>query len=100
MSSSGAPPQPDKQCFGLIRRVASAGRSPASQKTQTLSGQLVNAEMGRSATAPSGTWSLTWSHYLFLMGIQNPDERCCYEHGVDALGREGQLLEKPQQAGG
>ncbi|MFO7728164.1 MAG: PDDEXK nuclease domain-containing protein [Desulfonatronovibrio sp.] len=71
------------------------------EKSQTLSGFFKNREIGRtlSAQSPSGkpqtvseglnlaqlsrTLSgklpLSWSHYLFLMGISNPDERRFYE---------------------
>lgn len=44
-----------------------SGKSSALQKTQTLS---VKTE---------SPFTLSWSHYLFLMGIKNPDERSFYE---------------------
>ena len=71
------------------------------EKSQTLSGFFGNREIGQtvSAQSPSGKpqilseelglvrisqtlsakFPLSWSHYLFLMGISNPDERRFYE---------------------
>ena len=56
-----------KSAAGKILQSASA-KSEASQKGQTLSGQL--------KTLP---FTLGWSHYVFLLGVKNPDERSFYE---------------------
>ena len=74
---------------------------PGNEKSQTLSGFFENREIGQtvSAQSPAGKsqilseelglirisqtlsakFPLSWSHYLFLMGISNPDERRFYE---------------------
>jgi hypothetical protein len=54
---------------------------PPSQKTQTASAQSTEAQIfqsasGQSALRPS---TLSWSHYVFLLSIKNPDERSFYE---------------------
>lgn len=40
--------------------------------------ELANARMARLAQLP-GLASISWSHYVFLMSIANPDERMFYE---------------------
>ena len=52
---------------------------PQPQKSRTTSGKSSLAEISHTASAKSEMWSLSWSHYLFLMGIKDPDERSFYE---------------------
>ena len=47
-----------------------------SQKSQTVSRKLDIAQIRQTLSAQL---PLSWSHYLFLMGISNQDERCFYE---------------------
>jgi predicted nuclease of restriction endonuclease-like (RecB) superfamily len=47
-----------------------------SGKPQTVSGELSLAQISQTL---SGKLPLSWSHYLFLIGITNPDERRFYE---------------------
>ena len=49
------------------------------QKPQTVSEELSFAQLSRTL---SGELPLSWSHYLFLMGISSPDERRFYEREV------------------
>ena len=50
-------------------------------------------------TAPSAVsgrpFSLSWSHYVFLLGIKNPDERSFYE--IEATGQDWTLRELRRQ---
>lgn len=73
------------------------GKSPKSQKAQTASAQSTADEIGQSLTdqfpiaqtlsgqfASSSTihvkpFTLSWTHYVFLLSIKNPDERSFYE---------------------
>jgi predicted nuclease of restriction endonuclease-like (RecB) superfamily len=55
------------------------GRLPI---TQTPSGQLSVGELSQAPSGqltPSHPFTLSWSHYVFLLGIKNPDERSFYE---------------------
>ena len=94
---------------------------PAPKKTQTPSAQLTKLPL----TPQKPPFSLSWSHYVFLLGIDNPDERSFYEiessdwtvrelrrqfdsslyerlalsrdkKGIRALAKKGQLVKKPQ----
>jgi predicted nuclease of restriction endonuclease-like (RecB) superfamily len=61
--------------------------SDPSQMFQTLSGelqagQIVQTASGQSADLsqfPPRPFTLSWSHYVFLLGVKNPDERSFYE---------------------
>jgi predicted nuclease of restriction endonuclease-like (RecB) superfamily len=77
-----------------IAQTAS-GELPELQKTQTMSGQLANAEAWHTASAKSERWTLSWSHYLFLMAVQDPDERSFYE--IEATSENWSLRELRRQ---
>ena len=49
-----------------------------SEIPQTLSGKLVPGQICQQATGKS-PFTLSWSHYVVLMTIKDPDERCFYE---------------------
>lgn len=63
-----------------------ASRAPI---VQTVSGQLTGSDPAGSSQTPrpvqafpgqsTATFTLSWSHYVFLLGIKNPDERSFYE---------------------
>jgi len=60
------------------------GESDGAPKSQTLSGKSAalrkpQTESWQTASAESAQWTLSWSHYLFLMAIKNADERRFYE---------------------
>ncbi len=49
-----------------------AGKSSAAGKSQSLTGQLDSAQLRHP-------FKLSWTHYVFLLGVKNPDERSFYE---------------------
>jgi len=70
------------------------GQLDAPQKSQTVSGQLAipqsatgqsrPSQIGQTVSdqlgsAPRRPFTLSWSHYVFLLGVKNPDERSFYE---------------------
>lgn len=44
---------------------------------------------------PSALFTLSWSHYVFLMGIKNEEGRCFYE--IEAAGQHWSLRELKRQ---
>ena len=65
-----------------ISQTASGILSDA-QKSQRPSGNSESAEMLHT---PSAVSTLSWSHYVFLISIKNPDERSFYEIEASAGG--------------
>ncbi|AMC10867.1 hypothetical protein Lupro_06245 [Lutibacter profundi] len=67
-------------------------------KTQTLSAEFTNK---KSETVPrisdSIDFQLSWSHYLFLVRVDNPDERKFYE--IEAINNSWSLRELQRQFG-
>lgn len=58
------------------------GQLVSGKITQTLSAQFAPDEIGQSPTdqsAPPRPFTLSWTHYIFLLSIKNPDERSFYE---------------------
>jgi predicted nuclease of restriction endonuclease-like (RecB) superfamily len=70
------------------------GQFVASSKSQTVSGQFgitqapskkspvinkIQARAGKSGPPPLRPFTLSWSHYVFLLGIKNTGERSFYE---------------------
>lgn len=53
----------------------------APQKSQTLSGQLaiLQSLTGILGPPPPRPFTLSWSHYVFLLGVKDPNERSFYE---------------------
>lgn len=88
--------------------LAYSGRAPI---VQTASGQLASVENDRTAcesfalpgtlqtppakSSPSRPFSLSWSHYVFLLGIKNSDERSFYE--IEASEQNWTLRELKRQ---
>ncbi|MFH0920856.1 MAG: PDDEXK nuclease domain-containing protein [Fibrobacterota bacterium] len=66
-----------KQCGFQIAQTAS-GQSLTARKPQTLSGQLPQP-IDLPLLSETRAFSLSWSHYVLLLGIKNPDERRFYE---------------------
>jgi len=50
---------------------SATGQLETPPKSQSLTGQFT--------LAPSRPFTLSWTHYVFLLGIKNPDERSFYE---------------------
>jgi len=57
-------------------------------------GEMPNILQTSSAKS-SRPFSLSWSHYVFLLGIKNPDERSFYE--IEAAGQNWTLRELKRQ---
>lgn len=76
-----------------------SGQSGGAGKPQTLSGQLPAPESFQMLQEASGQssrpFSLSWSHYVFLLGIKNPDERRFYE--IEACEQDWTLRELKRQ---
>jgi predicted nuclease of restriction endonuclease-like (RecB) superfamily len=79
--------------FFLLYRDRMAPREPISQtasglfeiqKSQTLPGQLAQQ-----------AFTLSWSHYVFLLGVKNPDERSFYE--IEATNQSWTVRELKRQ---
>ncbi len=53
----------------------------APQKSQSLTGQLAifQSLTGKLETPPPRPFTLSWTHYVFLLRIENPNERSFYE---------------------
>jgi predicted nuclease of restriction endonuclease-like (RecB) superfamily len=80
-------------------------------KSQTLSGELASAAKSQSVIAKLGApgkgqsltdeaipprpFNLSWSHYVFLLGIKNPDERSFYE--VESAAQDWTVRELKRQ---
>jgi predicted nuclease of restriction endonuclease-like (RecB) superfamily len=71
-----------------------SAKSSASNKSQT-----VSAKLGKSIELPMSQdkrqFSLSWSHYVFLLGVKNFDERRFYE--IEAAGQNWSLRELKRQ---
>lgn len=61
---------------------------------QTLSDQSAISRQTSKSARPR-PFSLSWSHYVFLLGIKNPDERSFYE--IEAAGQNWTLRELKRQ---
>ena len=66
--------------------IAESAAAPIFQsltgKSQSLTGKLGDSEIGQpptDASAPPRPFTLSWTHYIFLLGIKNSDERSFYE---------------------
>jgi predicted nuclease of restriction endonuclease-like (RecB) superfamily len=53
-----------------------SGILAAAQRSQKPSGKSEDALMSQT---PSASFTLSWSHYVFLISVENPDERSFYE---------------------
>jgi len=82
-----------------------SGKSSGAEKSQTTSGQLSHREdvidaaafqiLQKASGQSSPLFRLSWSHYVFLLGIKNPDERSFYE--IEAAGQDWTLRELKRQ---
>lgn len=89
------------------------GELAKSKKSQTASAQSTADEIGQPLTdqfpisqTPSGKleslvqipprpFTLSWSHYVFLLGVKNPDERSFYE--IEAAAQDWKVRELKRQ---
>ncbi len=58
-----------------------SAKSGSSRKTQTLSAKWTASPIAQSTSGPFGAipFTLSWSHYVELLGIKDPEERSFYE---------------------
>ena len=88
-----------RQFFVQFRdRADQIGQTASSQFKQTKS-QTVSGQFPQSIESPKPLdqqpFSLSWSHYVFLLGIKNPDERRFYE--IEATSQNWTLRELKRQ---
>ncbi len=72
-----------------------SGQLPPSRIGQTPSDQLAPLAKNQIYEAPFRKFTLSWSHYVFLMGIENPGERSFYE--IEAASQAWSLREFKRQ---
>lgn len=72
-----------------------SGELFASEKSQTVSDQLPTRTEKWKSQLLSWKFTLSWSHYVFLMGIKNPEERSFYE--IEATGQNWSIRELKRQ---
>ncbi len=73
-----------------------SGQLPESVKSQTASGEFHLSRKMEAVSAPSAyDFTLSWSHYVFLISIDNPDERSFYE--IEAGSQDWSLRELKRQ---
>ncbi|MFZ2634058.1 MAG: PDDEXK nuclease domain-containing protein [Desulfosalsimonadaceae bacterium] len=72
-----------------------SGQLPCARKGQTLSDQLPVKGKNTKINSSSVCFSLSWSHYVFLMGIKSADERTFYE--IEATQQDWSLRELKRQ---
>lgn len=74
-----------------------SGLSDAPPKSQTASDQLaiLQTASGKSGSPLLRPFTLSWSHYVFLLGVKNPDERSFYE--IEAGGQNWTVRELRRQ---
>ena len=84
---------------GTKKLQSLTAKSSSHQKTQTLSGQseIFQSASGQLATHAIHTspFTLSWTHYVFLLGIKNPDERSFYE--IEAARQDWTVRELKRQ---
>ena len=66
-----------------VPRIAQspAGQFGAQSIAQSATGQFVilQSAAGKPEVLPPRAFTLSWTHYVFLLGVKNPDERSFYE---------------------
>jgi predicted nuclease of restriction endonuclease-like (RecB) superfamily len=73
-----------------------SAKSSAGKKLQTASAKSdIMLISGTASRKLSTRFTLSWSHYVFLIGIDNPDERRFYE--IEAAGQNWSLRELKRQ---
>jgi predicted nuclease of restriction endonuclease-like (RecB) superfamily len=58
-------------------------------------GQKSQSPTGQFQTAQSRPFTLSWTHYIFLLGVKNPDERSFYE--IEATAQDWTVRELKRQ---
>jgi len=66
----------------LVRSRKSQSMTGQSKIAQSLTAKSASSPIGQSTTdesTPPRPFCLSWTHYVFLLGVKNPDERSFYE---------------------
>jgi predicted nuclease of restriction endonuclease-like (RecB) superfamily len=69
-------------------------KSPGPQNLQSLTAKSSSPKARPGSPSP-GPFTLSWTHYIFLLGIKNPDERSFYE--IEATGQSWTVRELKRQ---
>jgi predicted nuclease of restriction endonuclease-like (RecB) superfamily len=78
-----------------ISETASRKLKPARNTTTTSVGIEKSETVSRKLPKVSSPFCLSWSHYVFLLGIKNPDERSFYE--IEATNQNWAVRELKRQ---
>jgi predicted nuclease of restriction endonuclease-like (RecB) superfamily len=70
-------------------------RRPQIAQTPSAQSLIPSAATAEKAQTPSAQFTLSWSHYIFLLSIPSPDERRFYE--IEAAGQNWPLRELKRQ---
>ncbi len=76
---------------------STTGQLDSPQKSQSLTDQFALPQKGQSPSGQSRPFTLSWTHYVFLLGIKNPDERSFYE--IEAATQNWSVRELKRQFG-
>lgn len=74
---------------------SSSGRKGQSPVGQSAIVQSVSGQLASSTQIPPRPFSLSWSHYVFLLGVKNADERSFYE--IESTEQNWTLVELKRQ---
>ncbi|MGO9273459.1 MAG: PDDEXK nuclease domain-containing protein [Terriglobia bacterium] len=75
-------PSKSQSATGQLAILQSAtGKSGASPIRQSVTDELTifQTVSGQSGSPPARPFTLSWTHYVFLLGVKNPNERSFYE---------------------
>jgi len=87
---------PEKcQTVSSIFESRELGQLAAPDKSQTVSGVSQRAEIVQTLSAKSPPFKLSWSHYVFLISIENKEERSFYE--IESVSNGWSLRELKRQ---
>jgi predicted nuclease of restriction endonuclease-like (RecB) superfamily len=70
-------------------------QTPSAQLATDKKNQAASGEFGTTKKIPSCPFTLSWSHYVFLLSVNNPDERSFYE--IEATSQSWTLRELKRQ---
>jgi predicted nuclease of restriction endonuclease-like (RecB) superfamily len=76
---------------------STTGKLRSSKKLQSTTGKsaIVQTATGELSTAQPSCFTLSWTHYVFLLGIKNSDERSFYE--IEATQQDWTVRELKRQ---
>jgi predicted nuclease of restriction endonuclease-like (RecB) superfamily len=81
--------------LSIVQTVSGQFENAINKQTASTQSQITQSATGQFASADLQPFKLSWSHYVFLLGIKNPDERSFYE--IEAAGQNWTLRELKRQ---